>query len=282
MRDLVSIITPTFNRGYILPLAIKSVLVQTYPHWEMLIVDDGSADDTETVVKNFNDPRLRYFRQENKGQSAARNVGLENAEGKWMTFLDSDNELLPQFLERTTAAFTEHSGILCIIPKGNRTLERYENGVLLETIPIDSFPDDTIKNPAKAVFMRDFIFDPTGFIQSAVIRDEGIRFDENMRYMEDWDYVMTVAEAHPDSFLYIPERLYNYHQRYGVDGLVSNTAYDKHAAVYEYIYLKHKNDKLMEGQTWYPSKMLKWQKMADDFQKGLVPSPDQYPFKKPH
>lgn len=279
MNDLVSIITPTFNRAYIIKNPIESVLAQTYSNWEMIIVDDGSNDGTEKLIESYHDSRIRYVWQENKGQSAARNRGLEMARGEWITFLDSDNEFLPRFLETALTHFHADSNILCIIPKGNRTLELYEDGKLIKTTSVESFPDDNIKNPAKAVFLRDFIFDPTGFIHSASIRDEGIRFDESLRYMEDWDYVMTIAEAHPDAFLYVPERLYNYHQRYGGDGLVSNTSYGQHAEIYEVLYQKHKKDTLMVGQRWYPAKMEKWQKMEEDYQAGLVPPPNLLGFK---
>lgn len=280
MSDLISIITPTFNRAYILKNAIDSVLAQKYAHWELIIVDDGSKDDTQEVVASFADSRIRYVKQKNKGPSAARNRGLEMANGGWITFLDSDNEFLPQFLETALKHFHADPQVLCIIPKGNRTLELYENGDLVKKISVESFPEDSVKNPAKAVFMRDFIFDPTAFIHSSSIRDEGIRFDENFRYMEDWDYVMTIAETHPDAFLYLSERLYNYHQRYGGDGLVSNTSYGKHADVYEQIYQKHKNDKLMVGQTWYPERVKKWRKIQADYEKGLEPPPHLFHFKK--
>lgn len=280
MSDLVSVITPTFNRAYILGTAIDSIRAQGYQNWEHIIIDDGSTDDTKQLVENCNEPRISYFFQENKGQSAARNKGLDAARGKWITFLDSDNELRPNFLERTLTCFQERPDILCIIPMGYRTLELYENGVLKEKREEPSRPPENVVNPAKALFMREFIFEPNGFIHSASIRDEGIRFDESFRFMEDWDYAMTIAEKHPDSFFYLQEVLYNYHQRYGGDGLVGNQTYEGYAEVFERIYQKHKNDRLMEGQAWYPHRVEKWKKIAADHKKGLVPEPYLFHFRK--
>src|SRR4051812_39588356 len=94
---------PTFNRAYILPVAIKSVLEQTHENWEMLIIDDGSTDATEKLIADFDEPRIRYFRQENQGPWVARNRGLELSKGAWITFLDSDNEFLPRCIERCLA-----------------------------------------------------------------------------------------------------------------------------------------------------------------------------------
>ena len=280
MSDLVSIITPTYNRAYILGAAIESAIAQTYSHWEMLIIDDGGTDDTEALVERFGDSRLRYCLIEHRGQSAARNRGLEMAHGKWITFLDSDNDFLPECLERQLATFDAHPEILCIVTKGNKTHELWQDGKLLKSqyIP-DAFPersDDVLKD----IFMRGFIFDMNAFIHSASIRDEGFRFDETFGGFEDWDYAMMIGEKLPDAFFYLNEPLYNYHQRYGGDGIVSNTSYDQMADEFEQVYQKHKHDSLMEGQTWYPSRVEKWRKIQADFEKGLVPPPHLYFFEK--
>ena len=89
----VSVVIPTFNRAYCLPIAIGSLQQQTYQDWEAVVVDDGSTDDTEATVKRLAeaDPRIRYHRRKNGGVSAARNTGLELAEGAWIGFLDSDD-----------------------------------------------------------------------------------------------------------------------------------------------------------------------------------------------
>ena len=95
----LSIIIPTFDRCEQLSRALNSVFKQTYFDYEVIVIDDGSTDDTvEMVQKNFT--QLRYFYQSNKGVSAARNKGLALAQGRWIAFLDSDDEWLPQKLEK--------------------------------------------------------------------------------------------------------------------------------------------------------------------------------------
>jgi glycosyltransferase involved in cell wall biosynthesis len=95
----LSIIIPTFNRCKLLNRALNSVFNQTYSDYEVIVIDDGSTDDTaEMLQKNFT--HLRYSCQSNHGVSAARNKGLELAKGEWVAFLDSDDEWLPQKLEK--------------------------------------------------------------------------------------------------------------------------------------------------------------------------------------
>ncbi len=94
----ISVIIPTYNRGYIITEAVESVLAQTYKDLEIIVVDDGSADNTREVLKPYRD-RIRYFYQANKGVAAARNKGIEEAEGKFIAFLDSDDLWLPEKLE---------------------------------------------------------------------------------------------------------------------------------------------------------------------------------------
>ena len=96
----ISVIIPTHNRSDLLPRAMKSVFAQTFQDWEMIVVDDASTDDTEDVVRSFRDERVRYVRLErNSGPSCARNVGISNARARYLAFLDSDDECLPDKLE---------------------------------------------------------------------------------------------------------------------------------------------------------------------------------------
>ncbi len=96
--DFVSIIIPTFNRCSFLKRALQSVYKQTYSDFEVIVIDDGSTDQTDNMINN-NFPYARYFYQSNQGVSSARNNGLKLARGEWLAFLDSDDEWLPKKLE---------------------------------------------------------------------------------------------------------------------------------------------------------------------------------------
>lgn len=93
-------IIPSYNSARYLAEAIQSVLDQSYADFEIIVVNDGSTDETEAVVKGFSDERIRYFAQENKGVGAARNVGLRLARGEYVAFLDADDLFLPEKLSR--------------------------------------------------------------------------------------------------------------------------------------------------------------------------------------
>ena len=105
--NLVSVIIPTYNRGYLLKNTIESILAQKYRPLEVLVVDDGSTDDTKAVVSQYRNESVKYLYKDNGGVSSARNFGIQNARGKYVAFLDSDDIWVPwkltlqiKFLER--------------------------------------------------------------------------------------------------------------------------------------------------------------------------------------
>jgi len=101
-----SVIIPTYNRAHLLGRAIQSVLDQTCQDLEIIVVDDGSKDNTEEVVNKFHDERIRYIRHEvNKGEGGARNTGIKTAKGEYIAFQDSDDEWLPEKLEKQMRVF---------------------------------------------------------------------------------------------------------------------------------------------------------------------------------
>ena len=105
----ISVVIPTFNRAHLIGEAIESVLNQTFPDFELIVVDDGSTDDTQEVVHHFTDPRLKYLKLTNSGVSAARNTGIQACSGDIVAFLDSDDLWLPEKLERQMARLDHDS-----------------------------------------------------------------------------------------------------------------------------------------------------------------------------
>src|SRR5438046_8618551 len=103
---LVSVIIPCHNQAHFLDEAIESVLTQTYPNHEIIVVDDGSTDNTATVAKCHSP--LRYIYQENAGPSAARNTGVKESRGEYLVFLDADDRLLPEALEIGVGCLRQH------------------------------------------------------------------------------------------------------------------------------------------------------------------------------
>lgn len=113
---MVSVIIPTYNREKVLARSIKSVLNQTYRDFELIIIDDGSTDNTETLVKQYQekDKRILYYKQGNQGASAARNSGIELAKGEYIAFQDSDDEWLPNKLEVQMQRLQEKDADICL------------------------------------------------------------------------------------------------------------------------------------------------------------------------
>ncbi len=269
MNPLVSIITPTYNRAYILGTAIKSVLAQTYKNWEMIIVDDGSTDATKKLVESFHESRIHYHHISHGGPSRARNLGLEQAKGEWIVYLDSDNDYLPEFLETILQRVFQSPSVLFGIAKATKMLELYINSKLVKTIDhSDNYPETL---SVTDIFHRKLIVDMNGFFHHRKIIEDGIRFDEDFGKCEDWDFIFNICNQYPDHFLYINQVLLNYHQRYGGDGAVSNSTYRDWAVMYKKLYEKYRHSKLMKGQDWYPYRVDKWNELADQFEKGLLP-----------
>jgi glycosyltransferase involved in cell wall biosynthesis len=107
-----SVLIPTFNRAYIIGDAVRSALAQTFTDFEIVVVDDGSNDNTQEIVEQFQDDRIRYLRHEfNKGCSAACNTAVESARGEIVAFLDSDDLWRPEYLERQVNFLSSHPGV---------------------------------------------------------------------------------------------------------------------------------------------------------------------------
>ena len=100
MTPFFSIVLPTFNRAHLVGRAIESIRAQTFADWELIIVDDGSRDNTFEIIRPFvlNDERLRYHYARNHGLAMARNMGIKMSNGEYITFLDSDDEYAPEHL----------------------------------------------------------------------------------------------------------------------------------------------------------------------------------------
>ena len=270
---------PTFNRAYMIKPAIESVLAQTVGDFELIIVDDGSTDDTVALVTSISDDRVRLIQQANQGPAAARNRAvIEAATAKWIAYLDSDNELFPEYLERMLHYVESMPGAVFAIPRSRRTQELYENGQLICVIDdsADTPPDLALHD----IFMKRLHLDTNGFMHlRSLFTDDELRWDPNCRAMEDWDLAMTIGNHYPSGFCYVPEVLYAYHQRYGGDGIVSSLGYGDWADLFEYIYRKHEGSPHLIGQDWYPQRVEKWKELQRNFEQGNLPPYTHYYFR---
>jgi len=123
-----SVIIPSYNRAALLPRAIQSVIHQTFDDWELLVVDDGSTDDTAQQVAVFNDPRIRYLYQNNQGVCVARNTGAHHAKGEYLVFLDSDDYATSNWLHDFDHLLKTHAVdlVFCDMKRVNLTDDSYK------------------------------------------------------------------------------------------------------------------------------------------------------------
>ena len=157
-----TVVIPTYNRGSLLPRAIDSVLGQTFTRFEVIVVDDGSTDNTAEVMAGYSDPRVRYIRIDHGGTGAARNAGGQAARGVWLVFLDSDDEALPNWL--ATAHVAVRDDTLDVLCCALRTVDANGQGVGVR-MPSNHgplFDNLEVNFLAGALFMRTTLFHAIG------------------------------------------------------------------------------------------------------------------------
>ncbi|OGX08664.1 MAG: hypothetical protein A2Z88_10335 [Omnitrophica WOR_2 bacterium GWA2_47_8] len=199
-QPLVSAIIPTFNRAKLVCETIDSVLAQTYPNIEIIVVDDGSSDNTEEVLKKYGN-KVRYLKQDNKGNSAARNYGFKVSRGEYIGFLDDDDLWLPSKIEEEVKFLQDHSdlgfvycGTYLIDLEGKITGQR------------------TIWEEEDATFARlyrgNIIISPSiSLIRRDCLKDVGY-YDEGLYQSSDYDMWIRLARKY--KFVYLDKILAKY------------------------------------------------------------------------
>jgi len=179
-RPLVSIILPTRDRATLLPTAVQSIKAQTYDHWELLIVDDGSSDATPAVIAGFlGDPRIRTLRMAGNGVAAARNAAMAEAKGQFFAYLDSDNSWRPEFLEIALSYLLERN--LDLVYSALETNDGWR------TRYVGAAFDYT------ALSRRNFI-DINVALHRRNLYDMRGGCDEDLKRMSDWDVILRYAK----------------------------------------------------------------------------------------
>ena len=191
----ISVIIPTFNRKKTLGRAIQSVMNQSLSPFEILIIDDGSNDGTEEWVKE-NFQNMRYIYQDNHGVSSARNIGIENAHGDWVAFLDSDDEWLPNKLYEQAKAMDSNPEM-----KFFHTNEIWiRNGVRVNQMKKHKKYGGYIFEKCLDICR---VSPSSVLIQKEVFDNIGI-FDESLRVCEDYDLWLRITSKYPVVFLDTP------------------------------------------------------------------------------
>ena len=225
--SLISVVIPTYKRGYIIARAIQSILGQTHQDFEILVVDDGSKDDTESVVASLSkkEPRIRYFCHDtNRGAQAARNTGAKAAQGKWIAFLDSDDYFTPNSLElRMSTARKEGVKVVhskCLAIRKDESMTTYGSPSL------------------SGYVYRDLLTNYGPLFSGFLIAKEALEkigyLDEQIISYQDWDTTIRLSKYYPFSFVAEPTFIYDCR---GDDTISQNMV--REAEGYRQVFNKH-------------------------------------------
>ena len=233
MNPKVSIIIPTYNRANLLSRAIKSVLNQTFKDFELIIVDDGSTDNTRQVVEGFQkrDPRIKYIWQENFGGPAKPiNAGLKVAQGEYIAFIESDDEWLPEKLERQLEIFQnskkEDLGFV-----GCNVLIVNEKTKTTKVYNILNYDNKILEKLLAGEFFSNF---STHMVKREVMNIIGL-LDENLKLSADQDICLRIAKRYNFDFVSTPLIKYHVHE----ENISMKSSYNKQLTDWLYILRKH-------------------------------------------
>jgi len=191
MSEKVSIVIPTYNRETYIAKALDSVMQQTYTQFEVVVIDDGSTDNTADLVKGYGE-KVRYFYQDNQGIAGARNAGIRKCTGELIAFLDSDDYWIPEKLRRQISLFHEHPeyGMVASCCASIRLDGSYReknrpgtSGWVLEDL-----------------FKKNFIRTSSALITRRCLDKVGL-FDESLKECEEYDLWLRIAAAYPVGFI---------------------------------------------------------------------------------
>jgi len=200
MQPLVSCIIPTYNRANFVERAIQSVLNQTYKNIEVIVVDDGSEDNTKEVVLSIKDERIKYIRlHRNFGAAFARNVGIANANGDFIAFLDDDDYFLPEKIEKQVELMLKDSSVgVCY----TEVYHEVEDGKLIYKI------SPRVRGKIYEVFLappRDaFLQLPTILVRKDLLYRNNLRFDESKKVAEDTKFMIELSKISNFDFIPLP------------------------------------------------------------------------------
>lgn len=229
-RPLVSVIIPVFNRAAIIAQAIESVLSQTYPRIQLIVVDDGSTDTTASVLQSF-DSQIEWCTQQNAGPGAARNRGMQMAKGEIIAFQDSDDAWSPSKIERQVSVLDRVSDSIpcCLCNATLRMMDGSEVTSFDHAAIHPRYEEGIWTNAAEVLITRFLLFNQAVAIRSSALKKIG-GFDEELRYLEDLDLALRLSLMGP--FAFIRQPLVTY--RHGSPGSLAAEALERKVTLKEY------------------------------------------------
>lgn len=200
LEPFFSVVIPAYNRAHILPRTISSVQNQSFTNWELIIIDDGSTDQTAKLMQSFSNEKIHYYYQNNSERSAARNHGVCRSKGKYVCFLDSDDEFLPFHLQKLFDLISKenepvglfYTDCYVVYEDGTSKLEQQERNA---------------DEPWHLFFLRNSIIPARVCVHRKIF--ESVKFREDIVIVEDTVLWTSIAISFP--VYYLKQATINYH-----------------------------------------------------------------------
>ena len=208
--DLISIIVPVYNSELYINRCLDSLLKQTYKNIEIIIVDDGSKDNSLQLIKDYanKDSRIKIYTQSNQGPSVARNTGLDNATGKYIMFVDADDFIDKNMVRYMVEGIKDDKNTLVLCDNSEIWINKTDERKLFDT-------DNNYIN--KVDVIRTIASGRAGLVcgklfNKNIIKEHNIKFDKEIKMCEDQIFFLNISR-YCDDFMYIPKSLYFYDRR---------------------------------------------------------------------
>ena len=223
---MISIIIPTYNRANLLSRAVESVVKQTYSSWELLIIDDGSTDNTEEVLQKYLSSKIRYVKCLHSGLPAiVRNVGIREAQGEWIAFLDSDDVWLPEKLEKQMQIIRDRGDVSLVCTNAYRKISETDSDRMEEYI---SSPDRKAGIYFEELLLENFIVTSTALVRkNCLLVTGGYSESSELRAIEDYGLWLRLSITHKIEYLSKPLVIYRDLPEEGIRGSQSKLRYWK-------------------------------------------------------
>lgn len=216
MNPKISIIIPIYNTEKYLPHCLDSILKQTYENFELILIDDGSTDNSNKIADDYakKDKRIKVVHQKNAGQSAARNKGLELATGDFISFIDSDDKIKPTFLEELLAIFDNNTSLAVCGIHYKRLKQKSAEDVFINPFPSQKKSETKAGYILKLLALDGRLYSSVNKLYRADIAKK-CAFDKNLNFAEDTKFVLDYLKKSKGEIKFVLKPLYIYN--FGTD-----------------------------------------------------------------
>lgn len=244
----ITVVVPVYNSESTIERTIASVFAQSISEWRMVIVDDGSTDQSSAILASYSDPRISIVTQENRGVSSARNLGMKHVSTDYVMFLDSDDEIHPTALERLLEAAGRHSDAVAVFGTTMRFTPEWELEMGQKPPQEHQFHSgDVLRN--KIVHNRVFWNAGQMAIKTETVRAVG-GYNENLAFNEDWEFFVRLAAMGDCIFIGPQEEILRHQVRQSSVAPTRSPVWENHLPAIETVFGNQTIEQRFSRQEW--------------------------------